>query len=67
MERPCTQGEGAGPCTEEDHSPVKREQGPVRGGRLYSEVQCIMGNGHMGPPIPLLTDMTLNITFPQLR
>ena len=34
--------------------------------RLYSEIQCIMGNGHMGPP--LWTDRHYwKITFPQLR
>ena len=27
----------------------------MRGASLYSEVQCIMGNGHMGP-LPLWTD-----------
>ena len=25
------------------------------GGTLYSEVQCIMGNGHMGTPMDRLT------------
>ena len=35
------------------------------GGGGYSEIQCIMGNGHIGPP--LWTDMTENITFLQLR
>ena len=43
----------------------------VHRGSLYSEVQCIMGNGHMGPlPYPVdrkMTDTTENITFPQLR
>ena len=39
---------------------------------LYSEVQCIIGNGHMRTPPPLpwtarQTDTTENITFPQLR
>ena len=34
-------------------------------GALYNEVQCIMGNGHIGPPGQ--TDMTENITFLQLR
>ena len=28
----------------------------ARAGGLYSEVQCIMGNGHMGTPFPLWTD-----------
>ena len=42
-------------------------------GHLYSEVQCIMGNGHETPlPLPdrmtdLRPDTTENITFPQLR
>ena len=39
-----------------------------RGG-LYSEVQCIMGNGRMGSPLPpvnRLTDTSENIPFPQL-
>ena len=36
------------------------------GGALYCEVQCIMGNGHMGTP-SLWTDTTENITFPQLH
>ena len=35
---------------------------------LYSEVQCIMGIGHMGPSVnrqtDRQTDMTENITFP---
>ena len=35
------------------------------GGALYSEVQCIMGNGHMKPAPDEQTDE--NITFPQLR
>ena len=45
--------------------------GRARAGRgLYSEVQCIMGNGHMGPPpqwTESRTDMSENIIFPQLR
>ena len=30
-----------------------------RKGSLYGEVQCIMGNGHMGPPLPVnrMTDV----------
>ena len=33
-----------------------------------SEVQCIIGNGHMGPPnVIRQTDKTKNIIFPQLR
>ena len=41
---------------------------PVPGVGLCSEVQCIMGNDNMGPPPPSgQTDMTENITFPQLR
>ena len=36
-------------------------------GGLYSEVQCIMGNGHMGPASPSLRiDTTENVTFPKL-
>ena len=34
---------------------------------LYSEVQCIMNNGHMGPSPREHTDACENITFPQLR
>ena len=47
--------------------------GPVEGwgggkaGALYNEVQCILGNGHMGPHLCEQTDRTENITFPQLR
>ena len=37
-----------------------------RGGGLYSEVQCIMGNGHIGTPYEQ-TDTSENIIFPQLR
>ena len=38
-------------------------------GALYSEVQCIMGNGHMEtpPPVKRKTDMSEIITFPQLH
>ena len=35
-------------------------------GCLYGEVQCIIGNGHMGSPCGQ-TDTTENITFSQLR
>ena len=42
----------------------------VQGGRegaLYSEVQCIMVNGHMGTfCVNRQTDTSENITFPQL-
>ena len=37
---------------------------------MRSEVQCIMGNGHVGPTheqTEIQTHMTENITFPQLR
>ena len=47
----------------------RRGLGPVQKGPLHSEAKCIIGNGHMGHP-PLTewqTDMTENITFPQLR
>ena len=37
-----------------------------RVGESYDEVQCIMSNGHMGPPVNKQTDMSENITFPQL-
>ena len=40
------------------------------GGSMYSEVQCIMGNGHMGHPCGQTewqTHMTENIAFPQLH
>ena len=30
-------------------------QGPVQKRALYGEVQCIMGNGHMGPAPPSRT------------
>ena len=38
-------------------------------GSLCGEVQCIMGNGQMGPPPPVnrQTHTTENITFVQLR
>ena len=39
---------------------------PGAGGSLHSEVQCIMGNGHMGPPCEQ-RDITENITFKQLQ
>ena len=40
--------------------------GGVEGeGTLYSEVQCIMDNGHIGTHRQ--TDTTENITFPKLR
>ena len=37
--------------------------------RVYIDVQCIIGNGHMGTPSPVdrQTDTCENITFPQLR
>ena len=41
-----------------------------RGRDPYSEVQCIMGNGHMGPtPLPMdgQTDTCENISIPQLH
>ena len=49
-------GLGGGFCT------VKSHVG--RGGSLYGEVQCIMCNGHMGPPVNRQTGTTENITFP---
>ena len=44
---------------------VSEQAGASEGGFLYSEVQCIMVNGHMGPPpLPFEeTDTTENITF----
>ena len=36
-------------------------------GAMYSEVQCIMGNGHMGTPQNRMTDTCENITIPKLR
>ena len=40
----------------------------IGGGVLYNDFQCIMGIGHMGPPIPReQTDTSENIIFPQLR
>ena len=49
------------------------QSGPMWGGGLYSEFQCIIGigNGHMGPPLLRPTewqkDTCKNITFPHLR
>ena len=46
-----------------------RGTGEAGAGRLYSEVQCIMGNGYMGtlPSVDRQTHTSENITFPQLR
>ena len=42
--------------------------GCTEAGGLYGEVQCIMGNGDMGSPLPRgQTDTTENITLLQLR
>ena len=39
--------------------------GAGAGGALYSDAQCIMGNGHMkAPPVNIKTDTSENITFP---
>ena len=38
-----------------------------RGWALYSEVQCILGNGHMGTPLWTDRDTCENITFLQFR
>ena len=63
---PCLMSEGSG-------SHVYCPGGGRVGGPLpmtHSEVQCIVGNGHMGPThghTELQTHMTENITFPQLR
>ena len=55
-------------CTEKSgggggflHSEVPRRGDGWRGGclALYSEVQCIMGNGHMPPLVQLPTDRRL--------
>ena len=43
----------------EDHKIISRRT-------LYSEVQCITGNFHMGTPCEQ-TDTSEKITFPQLR
>ena len=42
---------------------------PGLGEGLYSEVQCIMGNGHMGTPLwtEWWTDTYENITLLQVR
>ena len=51
-----------------DGHKMSQARGPVSGvGTLYSEIQCIMSNGHMGPP-PLnrMTDTCDNNTYPQL-
>ena len=47
--------------------PVLR--GPCLEGGLYSEVQYIIGNGHMGAPPPSnrMTDTCENMTFPELH
>ena len=36
----------------------RRAGGHCSGGRggAVSEIQCIMGNGHMGPPVDRMTD-----------
>ena len=51
--------------------PTVWEGGPVSGESLYSEVQCISGNGHMETTlcvqIDRQTDTTENITLTQLR
>ena len=39
---------GGGPCAVRSH--VQRRAGARANGALYSEVQCIMGDGHIGPP-----------------
>ena len=45
-----------------------RGRTPFRGGPLQSEVQCIVGNGHMGPPlVNRQTNVTENITLLRLR
>ena len=36
------------------------------GEAVYSEFQCIMGNGYVGTPMDRLTDTYENITFSQL-
>ena len=54
-----------------DHHQMSLAGGPrsdVQGqgeGALYSEVQCIIGNGHMA--MDRQTHTYENITFPQLR
>ena len=44
---------------------------PCRGVYRAKEIQCIMGNGHMGTPVDRLTDwqtdMTENVTVPQIH
>ena len=39
----------------------------VAQGGLYSEVQGIMDNGHVGTPVNRMTDTCENTTLPQLR
>ena len=37
---------------------------------VYDKVECLMGNGHMGPPQPLTDRQTHtieNVTFPQMH
>ena len=41
--------------------------GPGWGEAICSEVQYILGNGHMGNPFKQMTDTSENITFLQLR
>ena len=51
---------------DQDHHQMSLAGDPrsdVQGRALYSEVYCIMGNGHTG----IYTHTCENITFPQLR
>ena len=38
------------------------------GASLYSKVQCIMGNGHMGPPMGIMTErQTISLAGGKIR
>ena len=53
--------------TFEQVSSVGNQMSVAGSGRLYREIQGIIGNGHMGTPfLNSMTDTCENITFPQL-
>ena len=45
------------------NKPCVRDPCPMSVGGLYSDVQCIKGNSHMGTLLNRITDRTENITF----
>ena len=65
---PCLMSWGArararGPICDVQGAGTRTEEGA-----LYNEIQCTMGNGHMGTPSPCQqTDTNKNMTFLQLR